>query len=156
METNYIDIVTCVLQGDIWAPYLFIIYLDYLLWTSIDLLKENGFKLSNERSRRYPAQTYRDVDYADHIALLANTTTKAKSLLHNLKQIASDIAPPPCQHVLDGIPVFNQRGDISTLLKMTYKFTYLGGSVSSTANEFNTRQAKAWTDDYIMMGYFQC
>ena len=44
--TNYFDIVAGVLLGDILAPYLFIICLYYMLRTSIDLMKENGFKLA--------------------------------------------------------------------------------------------------------------
>ena len=48
-------------------------------------MKDNGFKLAKERSRRYPAQTITDVDYADNIARLANTPAKAKSLLHSLE-----------------------------------------------------------------------
>ena len=55
-DTDYFDIVAGVLQGDSLAPYLFIICLDYMLRTSIDKIKENGFKLTKERSRRYPAQ----------------------------------------------------------------------------------------------------
>ena len=43
-DTDYFDIVA--LQGDTLAPYLFIICLDYVLRTSIDKLKENGFKLT--------------------------------------------------------------------------------------------------------------
>ena len=53
--TDYFNIVAGVLQGDTLAPYLFIIYFDYVLRTSIDLMKENGSKLVKERSRRYPA-----------------------------------------------------------------------------------------------------
>ena len=34
-DTEYFDIVPGVLQGDTLAPYLFIICLDYVLWTSI-------------------------------------------------------------------------------------------------------------------------
>ena len=41
------------LQGDTLAPYLFIICLDYILRTSKDLIKENGFTLKKTRSRRY-------------------------------------------------------------------------------------------------------
>ena len=40
--------------------------------------KENGFKLVKERSRRYPAQTITDVDYADDIALQANSLAEAQ------------------------------------------------------------------------------
>ena len=53
-DTEYFDIVAGVLQGDTLAPYLFIICLDYVLRTSIDKIKENGFELTKKRSRRYP------------------------------------------------------------------------------------------------------
>ena len=56
---NYLDIVTGVIQGDTLAPYLFIIVLDYVLGKTIDLLKENGFKLAKERSRIYPHKLFR-------------------------------------------------------------------------------------------------
>ena len=49
-DTDYFDIVVGVLQGDTLAPYLFIICLDYVFKISIDLMKENGFKLAKERS----------------------------------------------------------------------------------------------------------
>ena len=79
-DTDYFDIVAGVLQGDILAPYLFIISVDYMLRTSIDKMKENDFLLK-ERSRKYPAQTITDMDYADDIVLLANTP----ALLHSLE-----------------------------------------------------------------------
>ena len=72
-DKDYFDIVAGVLQGDTLAPYLFIICLDYVLRTSIDKIKENSFKLTKERSRRYPAQTITDADYDDDRALLENT-----------------------------------------------------------------------------------
>ena len=76
METlDYFDIVAGALQGDTLAPYLFIICIDYVLRTSIDKMKEKGFKLTKEKSRRYPAQTIMDADYA---ALLANVTPPHK------------------------------------------------------------------------------
>ena len=84
-DTDFFDMVTGVLQGDTLVPYLFIICLDYVLWTSIDLMKENGIILTKVRHKRHPAWTIMDADYADDIALLANTPTQAKSLLHGLK-----------------------------------------------------------------------
>ena len=66
MSPNYI--VASALQEDTLAPYLFIICLDYVLKTSIDLMKENGFKLAKKRCRRYPAQKITDADYADDSA----------------------------------------------------------------------------------------
>ena len=91
-DTDYFDIVAGVLQGDTLTPYMFIICLDYLLRTSIDLMKENGFKLAKERRRRYPAQTITDVDYADDIALLAKSTAQAESLLQSLERAAGGIS----------------------------------------------------------------
>ena len=56
-----------------------------MLRTSIDKIKENGFNLTKERSRRYPAQTILDMDYADDIVLQANAPAQAKTLLHSLE-----------------------------------------------------------------------
>ena len=66
-DTDYYSIVASMLQGDTLSPYLFIICLDYVLRTSIDIMKDNGFKLAKGRSRRYPTQTITDADYADDI-----------------------------------------------------------------------------------------
>ena len=51
----------------------------YMLRTSIDKIKENGFKLTKERSRRYPAQTIIDTDSAGDIVLLANAPAQTKT-----------------------------------------------------------------------------
>ena len=85
------DIVVVVLQGDTLAPYLFIIYLDYVLRTSIDIIIEYDFKLKKIRSRGYPAETITDVDNADDQVLLANTPTQAESLQQSLEQAEWDI-----------------------------------------------------------------
>ena len=39
MDTNFFDVVAGVLQGDTLALYLFITFLDYVYWTSIDVTK---------------------------------------------------------------------------------------------------------------------
>ena len=85
IDADYFDIIAGVQQGDTLAPYLFIICLDNVLRTSTDKIKENGFKLTKERSRRYPAKTITDADYADDIALLVNTPAQAETLLHGLE-----------------------------------------------------------------------
>ena len=90
-NTDYFDIVAGVLQGDTLALNLFIICIDYVLRSSIDLMKENGFKVAKERSRSYPAQTITDADYADDIALNANALAKTDSLLHSLERAAGGI-----------------------------------------------------------------
>ena len=91
METDFFDIVAGLLQRDTLARYLFIICLDYVLWMSIDLMKENGFSLVKARSRWYPAQSITDTDYANDIALLENEPAPAESLLHILEWAAGGI-----------------------------------------------------------------
>ena len=90
-DTDYFYIVAGVLRWDTLAPYLFIICLNYVLRTSIDLMKENGFKLAKAWSRRHPAQNITDADYADDKALLANTPHQAETQLHSQEQAAGDI-----------------------------------------------------------------
>ena len=51
-DTEYFDIVAGILQGDTLTPYLFIICLDYVLRTSIDKIRENGFELTKKGNRR--------------------------------------------------------------------------------------------------------
>ena len=121
--------------------------LDYVIRTSIDKIKENSFKLTKERSRSYPAKTITETDYADDIALLANTLAQAETLLHSLKWAAAGIGLPVNAHKT-WYMYFNQTGVISTLigstLKLVDKFTYLGSSVSSTERDITKRLGKAW------------
>ena len=130
------------------TPYLFIIFLDYVLRPSIDKIKENDFKLNKERSRSHPAKTITDADYADDIALLANAPTQAKTLLNSLDRTAAGIGLHVNAHKTEYMR-FNQTGDISTLngssLKLVHKFTYLGSSVSTTETDIDRRLAKACT-----------
>ena len=51
-NTDFFDIIADVLRGDTFAPYLFIICLDYVLRPSIDLMRENGFSLAKEIHRK--------------------------------------------------------------------------------------------------------
>ena len=147
-DTEYFDIVAGVLQGDTLAPYLFIICLDYVLRTSIDKIRENGFELTNKRSRSYPAKTITDADYADDIAILANTPNQAEKPLHSFERAATGIGLHVNAHKTEYM-CYNHTRDISTLdgtsLKLIDKFTYLGSSVSTTEKDIDTRLTKART-----------
>ena len=137
-----------VLQGDTLAPYLFIIYLDYVLRTSIDKIRENGFKLTKKRSRRYPAKIITDAEYGDDIAILADTPDQAEALLHSLERAPAGIGLHVNAYKTEYM-CYNQTGDISTLdgtsLKLVDKSTYLGSSVSSTEKDIDTRLTRALT-----------
>ena len=88
------------------------------------------------------------MDYTGDIALIANTPAQAESLLQSLERTAGCIGLHVKADKTEYIR-FNQRSNISPLnvghLKQVDKFIYLGSSVSSTKNNINTRQAKAWT-----------
>ena len=115
---------------------------------SVGILDANGFKLTKERSRRYPTQTIIDGDYADDIALLANAPAQAETLLHSLEWAAAGIGLHVNANKMEYM-YFNQTGNIAILngssLKLVDEFTYLGSSVSSTETNIKTQQAKAWT-----------
>ena len=109
---------------------------------------KNGFELTTKRSRRYPAKTITDTDYADDIAILANTHNQAETLLHSLEKATAGIGLHVNAHETEYMR-FNQTGDISTLdgssLKLVDKFTCLGSSISSTEKDIDTRLMKTWT-----------
>ena len=142
-DTDYFDIIAGVLQGDTLFPYLFIICLDYMLRTLIDKIKENGFKLTKKRNRRYPAKTITDADCVKDIALLANAPAQAETLLHSLELAAAGIGLHINAHKTEYMR-FNRTGDISTLngssLKLINKFTYLGSSFSLTSKGMDSYQ----------------
>ena len=124
------------------------IILSFVLRTSIDKIRENGFELTKRRSKRYPAKTITDADYADDLALLANMPNQAETLLHSLERAAAGIGLHVNANKTEYM-CYNQTGNIATLdgasLKRVDKFTYLGSSVSSTEKDIDTRLTKAWT-----------
>ena len=115
---------------------------------SINKIRENGIELTKKRSRRYPAKTITDADFADDIAILANSPNQAETLLHSLERAVASVGLHVNAHKTEYM-YYNQTGDISTLdrtpLKLVDKFTYLGSSVSSTEKDIDTRLMKAWT-----------
>ena len=113
-----------------------------LIRISINKIRENGFELTEKRSRRYLAKTTTDAEYAEDIALLANTPNQAETLLHSLERATAGNGLHVNAHKTEYM-CFNQAGDISTLdgtsLKLVDKFTYLKSSVSSTERDIDTR-----------------
>ena len=126
-DRDFFDIVAGVLLGDTLTLYLFVICLDFVLRTSIDLMKENGFTREKARSRHYPAQAITDMDYADYIALQANVRTQMESLLHCLEQAAGSIGFHVNADKTEYM-CFNQRGNITLnggSPKLVDDFTFL-------------------------------
>ena len=121
-------------------------------------MKENGFIQEKTRSRRYPAQLITDAVNADDIAFLANTSTQAEVLLHNLEQAACGIGFHVNANKTEYMRSL-QRGVISTLngdfLKLVDKFPYLESSIASTENVINTRLVKAWSAINWFIGHIE-
>ena len=79
-DTDYFDILTSVLQGDTLTSYLFIIYLDYVLRTSIDKIKENG---NNNNSINY--QSFVDLQLNDQTVLFQTIQFSISTKLNSSK-----------------------------------------------------------------------
>ena len=122
--------------------------LQILLNSNHILYTVKWFELMKKISRRYPAKTITDTDYADVIGILANAPAQAETLRNSLERAAAGIGLHVNAHKME-YTCYNQTGDISTLnassLKLADKFTYLESSVSSTETDIDTRLTKAWT-----------
>ena len=83
----------------------------------------------NQEADDTQQKTITDADYADDIALPANTPAHAESLLQSLEQAAGGISLHVNADKTENM-YFNQKGEISTLnrssLKWMHKFTHLG------------------------------
>ena len=83
------DVTTGVLQGDVLAPFLFIIFVDYLLGKASGPL--SGVVTCPCRSRRYPAKMLNDLDFTDDIALLESSMPRAQSKLTRTADAAAEL-----------------------------------------------------------------
>ena len=106
---------------------------------------QNKTKQKKARSRRYPAETMTDADYADDLALFLYTPAQAESLLHSLEHAAEGISFYGNTNKT-WLMCLKQGGAISTLsgksLKFIDKFAYLSSNISSTESDINIRLAK--------------
>ena len=83
--SDMFNISTGVLQGDILAPYLFIIVIDFVMSRAA---QNFGIEISRRRSTRHPAKYLGDLDYADDIALLESDPSAACRQLEELRREA--------------------------------------------------------------------
>ena len=74
-DNDIFYIIAGVLQGDTLAPFLFTIFLDYVVRVSTDQRK---------RSRWYPTEINMTANYINDSELYANTPTQVVYFLHSL------------------------------------------------------------------------
>ena len=141
------EVSTGVLQGDVLAPFIFIVLVDYLLKEATAKLN-SGIVTHPRRSRRYPATVLNDLDFADDIALLETIIPQAQVQLNGTAAAAGKLGliinvpktefmtkncnPHPTLHVY-GEPI-NHVTD----------FKYLGSKMASAASDLKRRKALAW------------
>ena len=82
-ETETFQITKGVLQGDILAPFLFVITLYYAMRKAIDGREaEFGLKIIQRQGRRHPAIQLTDINYPDIICTTRNRTSSATINIH--------------------------------------------------------------------------
>ena len=79
-DTYITGIIARVLPGDSLAPFLSIIFPNYVLRISVVRMKENNLTLKKARGWQYHAKTTTDADYVDYLRLLAYTCPSEKFL----------------------------------------------------------------------------
>jgi hypothetical protein len=143
--TEEFDVTTGVLQGDVLAPFLFIIIIDFLLKRAEE---GHGFTTHPRRSRREPAKVLNDLDFADDIALLSGSKEEAQQQVEVHSAAAREVGllinigktevmtPQSCG---DGLILDGEE------IKRVEDFRYLGSMMASSESDIKRRRALAWT-----------
>ena len=140
------EVSTGVLQGDILAPFLFIVLVDYLLKKATSDL-DSGAVTHPRRSRRYPVKVLNDLDFADDIALLESTIPRAQAQLTSTAAAAKDlgliISVPKTEYMTVNChphPTLQVYGES---INHVTDFRYLGSKMASAASDFKRRKVLA-------------
>ena len=141
------DVTTGVLQGDVLAPFLFVVLVDYLLKKATSQL-EFGVVTYPRRSRRHPAKSLNDLDFADDIALLESSISRAQAQLTKTAEAAADlglvISAPKTEYMTVNCnpqPALQVYGDP---INHVSDFRYLGSMVASGSSDLKRRKSLAW------------
>ena len=81
------DVTIGVLQGDVLAPFLFVVLVDY------KPRRNSGVVIHPRRSIRHPAKSLNDLDFADDITLLESSITQAQAQFSRTAEAAADLGP---------------------------------------------------------------
>ena len=152
-------ITTGVLQGDVLAPFLFIVVIDYITRRSQDqfgYVTHTGKK--NESGYSLRAKTYAkerkvsDLDFADDIALLENCPLKAQNQLDALRNSARttglEINIAKTEQMRLNLPANQPSPPNLTIdgqgIAVVDDFKYLGSYVGSSEKDISIRLGLAW------------
>ena len=120
--------------------------MDYALRTAID--DREGLTLTRRRSTRHPASHLSDLDYADDIALFADTIQKAELLLHKVESASKSAgifrnpSKTKYMHINPSANDSVHSSDGSQIEKVE-DFIYLG-SYTNSQRDIQCRKAQVW------------
>ena len=107
----------------------------------------HGVLLKPRTSRRHPAVHLTDLDFADDLAIPADTVENAESLLHALEKAASYVGLY-CNASKTEYTSSSSNPSMTTLagniIKHVLDFKYLGSHTENSGKDFHIRKALAW------------
>ena len=143
-----------ILQGDVLAPLLFIIVLDYILRNAINS-DAPGIKLNNDPSNYPPTMDniLSDLEFADDIATLTNTLEESTTLCQRIADTAAKYGllfnlTKTKYMVLNHTRPMRYSDTVTvdgTRLEEVPDFKYLGAYIATTAHDISVRKALSWS-----------
>ena len=131
-----------ILQGDVLAPLIFIIVLDFIL--RIAIRPQDGIKVADINIT--------DLDFADDIAVVTNSIAENSHLCQSISDIAAQfgllINIDKTKYMFYNIPRpvnADERVFVNGQpLEEVNDFKYLGSYIASTSKDINVRKGLAW------------
>ena len=133
-----------ILQGDVLAPFIFILVLDFILRLAINN-DSPGFHLKD-------GLTINDLDFADDIATVAKSLKESSILCQQIADVAAKFGLnfniKKTQYMSINIPRprnIHERVEVNGVpLEEVNDFKYLGAYVGSTTHDIKVRKGLAW------------
>ena len=158
--SEFFEVLTGVMQGDVLAPFLFIIVMDYVIQKSA---RNHGFTTHQRRSTRIPEQVLNELAFADDIANLSSSVTTAQQQLQDLsteaRKVGLEINSDKTQYNTYNLYATTSLQLHGEKLKINDNFRYLGAHMKDSTNDIETRKGmamgafwklkKIWDNDII-------
>ena len=137
--TELFDIMAGVLQGDTLAPYLFIIVVNYCMKLTLENDPDIVFTLKPARSKCHKAIKLADIEFADDIALMANSAIDAHTLLQTVEEIAVSVGLRMNESKTKYMTEGNIEGNITSLNgdNIVKDFVYLGSKIRASESDID-------------------